>query len=327
MELIHANELFVEQQSITDFIQWDLVSSTSEELENNDFELMLREDVWNANRILRGHYIYEPGTEWGGRVESISHEDGVIKVAGPTWRGLLSRKVVKPPVGQSYFDISLMDANQAISQLIGNSFGDLVTVSDTFVEVDVSGSFRYENLLKALHLMLNKYGLRLNVIFENPNIVLSAELIQDLSEENEFSQDYGLPIKSKYDDIKAYNHVIALGQGQLIERQVIELYRDDQGNITSTQPFLGVLDKQIVLDYPNAESIEELDKSARELLVNNSPISEVSIDTTDVFGINLGDIVGGRDRITDLLIKSPISKMIRRVDAQGESVEYLIGGK
>src|SRR5690554_4220751 len=100
MELIHADHNLIEKQSLTDFIQWDLVAGLSHEYAANDFELTVSEDVWNDCRIEIGHFLYEPGTEWGGRVELIHHVDNMVKLGGPTWRGLLSRKIVSPPAGQ-----------------------------------------------------------------------------------------------------------------------------------------------------------------------------------------------------------------------------------
>ena len=97
MELIHADANLIEQQSLLDFKLWDVVSGLSSEYESNDFELTVPETVWLNHPIVKGDFIYEPGTEWGGRVEGIRHVESDVQLTGPTWRGLLARKIISPP--------------------------------------------------------------------------------------------------------------------------------------------------------------------------------------------------------------------------------------
>lgn len=325
MELIHADANLIEQQSLLDFKLWDVVSGLSSEYESNDFELTVPETVWLNHPIVKGDFIYEPGTEWGGRVEGIRHVESDVQLTGPTWRGLLARKIISPPSGQAYRTITSADANTAINTLVGLSLGDLFEVESDPAGVNVSGQFRYTNLLSGLHTMLDQYGLRLKVAFANKKVVLSAEAIQDLSDDTELSQDYAAQIESEQSDAEAYNHVIALGSGELTDREVIERYRDDDGVISDTPLPTGLDDKQTVLDFPNAESTEELEKSAIERLISYMPTKNIQIVLTQAQGLNLGDLVGGRDRVTGLNVVAPVTQMIRRVGAEGETIEYKVG--
>ena len=163
MELIHADHNRTEVQSIVEVKIWDLVSGLSHEYKANNWQLSVPKEVWTQIPIVKGNYLYEPGTEWGGRVEGVKSQTEEIILTGPTWRGLLSRKVISPPAGQAYKVITSMDANAAIAELISNSFGELVKVKSEIAGVNVSGQFRYANLLGAIHTMLNQYGLRLSV--------------------------------------------------------------------------------------------------------------------------------------------------------------------
>jgi len=269
--------------------------------------------------------LYEPGAEWGGRVEGVKHIGTDIILSGPTWRGLLARKIISPPAGQAYKTITAVDANVAIATLVGASLGDLFAVSAVVSGITVSGSFRYVNLLGGIQSMLSQYGARLVVAYADGVVTLSAEPVADLSSESEMSQDYPGRIETETNEAKAYNHVIALGSGELTARTVVELYRDDAGTISATPLPTGIEDKQIVLDYPNAESTEELTNSATDRLIEYSPINAISIDLTDVQGLNLGDVVGGRDYVTNLSISKPVTQMIRRVSAAGEKIEYKVG--
>lgn len=325
MELIHADHNRTEVQSIVEVKIWDLVSGLSHEYKANNWQLSVPKEVWTQIPIVKGNYLYEPGTEWGGRVEGVKSQTEEIILTGPTWRGLLSRKVISPPAGQAYKVITSMDANAAIAELISNSFGELVKVKSEIAGVNVSGQFRYANLLGAIHTMLNQYGLRLSVEYFDRTVWLSAEPIQDLSDESELSQDYSVDIDAEENEAEAYNHVIALGQGELVSREVIELYRNESGTITSTPLPAGIEDKQVVLDFPNAESTEELIKSATEKLIAHTPIKKIGLRISEDLELNLGDLVGGRDYVTGLAIVQPVTQIIRRVDASGDKVEYKIG--
>ena len=325
MELIHADHNLIETQVVIDFTLWDLVSGLSSEYAANDWQLSMYEEVWNAQPIRKGHYLYEPGTEWGGRVEGIKKQGIEVVLTGPTWRGLLSRKVISPPSGSAYKTITATDANTALAQLVGVSFGELVKVKAVAAGVNVSGQFRYANLLGGIHSMLDQYGLRLVVEFTDRVVWLSAATVQDLSDENELSQDYSVDVEAEDSETEAYNHVIALGSGELTSRDVVELYRDEAGTISTTPLPAGVEDKQLVLDYPNAESTEELTKAATEKLIETAPVQQVSLILPDSLALNLGDLVGGKDYVTGLSIVKPVTQIIRRIDSTGEKVEYKVG--
>jgi hypothetical protein len=325
MELIHADENMTEVQQLTEFDQYDAVSGLGFKYADNDFELQLKETVWTKKPMLKGHYLYEVGTEWGGMLEDINHVGTTVKCGGPTWRGMLARKVLSPPSGQAYRTITTMEANQAIATLIGSSFGSLFAVSTANSGITVSGSFRYTNLLAAIHSMLQQYGARLEIIFNGTQVVLSAVSSVDYTE-TELSQDYNAPLESSVAHGQAYNHVIALGRGELAAREVVELWRLDDGTITTTPQVDGANDKQFVLDYPNAESLEELTNNATEKLVENAPVESIGINLDEIeTDFKLGDVVGGSDKVTGLKISKPITQKILKIDKNGRKINYKAG--
>lgn len=326
MELIHADDLMNELRIIEYVNQWDVTSSLLDDPDEQDFELSITEDVWLENPIMRGHYIYESGTEYGGRVLGINHVGKVIKVIGRTWRGMLIDKVVKPTSGSAYKTIALIEANAAIADLLGTSFGPLVVASAADSGITVSGEFRYQTLLYCIHKMLGDADARLKIEFESGVVTLSAVAITDLSADNEFSQDFSASIRSAMDDSMAYNHIIALGSGELTARTVVELYRQSDGTINTTPLTSDMDDRQIVLDYPNAESTDELTKKATELLNGDyRPDESVEVDVPEDQALSLGDIVGGRDYITGLSISAQVIQIIRTVNRDGVSVQYKVG--
>lgn len=325
MELIHAKANIEEIQSLTEFDQYEAVSGLGFKYADNDFELQVEEAVWEKKPIINGHYLYEVGTEWGGMVENVNHVGTTVKVGGPTWRGMLARKIISPPTGQAYKAITAMEANQAIAALVGSSLGPLFAVSTADSGVTVSGSFRYTNLLSAIHSMLQQYGARLEIIFDGTQVVLSAVSSVDYTD-TELSQEYEAPLESSVAYGEAYNHVIALGRGELAEREVVELWRLDDGTITTTTQPVGANDKQFVLDYPNAESLEELTSSATDKLIESSPVESIGINLDEIeIDFKLGDVVGGRDKVTGLTISKPITKKILKIDKNGRKINYKAG--
>ena len=325
MELIHAKANIEEIQSLTEFDQYEAVSGLGFKYADNDFELQVEEVVWGNKPIIKGHYLYEVGTEWGGMVENVNHVGTTVKVGGPTWRGMLARKIISPPAGQAYKAIIAMEANQAIAALIGTSLGPLFAVSTADSGMTVSGSFRYTNLLAAIHSMLQQYGARLEIIFDGTQVVLSAVSSVDYTD-TELSQEYEAPLESSVAYGEAYNHVIALGRGELAEREVVELWRLDDGTITTTTQPAGANDKQFVLDYPNAESLEELTSSATDKLIESSPVESIGINLDEIeIDFKLGDVVGGRDKVTGLTISKPITKKILKIDKNGRKINYKAG--
>ena len=73
MELIHAKANIEEIQSLTEFDQYEAVSGLGFKYADNDFELQVEEAVWEKYPMIKGHYLYEVGTEWGGMVEDVNH--------------------------------------------------------------------------------------------------------------------------------------------------------------------------------------------------------------------------------------------------------------
>lgn len=325
MELIHADGNLIELQMLTEFDAYEAISGLGYKYADNDFELQIPESIWALRPIQNGHYLYQLATEWGGRVENIEHIGTTVKCSGPTWRGMLARKIISPPAGQAYRSVTAVDANQAISTLIGTSFGTLFTVSAAVSGINVSGSFRYSNMLGAIHSMLQQYGARLEIIFNGTQVELSVQSSVDYVDV-ELSQDYEAPLESSVAHGEAYNHVIALGRGGLVDREVVELWRLDNGTVTSTAQPNDATDKQFILDYPNAESLEELTNNATAKLLENSPVETIKINLEEIdTDLKLGDVVGGSDNITGLKISKPITQKIFKVDNKGKTINYKAG--
>lgn len=157
---------------------------------------------------------------------------------------------------------------------------------------------------------------------------LSARAIVDNSATVDLSQDYGLPLKSFAGRIDDYNHVIALGAGELLDRDILHVYRLSDGTITTTaQDWAGTaLDVVTTYDYTNPETDDALLTGATELLNGYAPLNGVEIDPDD-YGVTLlmGDIVGARDRLTGLSGTARVVGKILTINKDGTKIQTKVG--
>ena len=308
MDLIHADATLAEIGYVHEIDQFDaeVTQETDADIHRNSFSLAVSDKAWEADPILAGHYIYSPESEFGGLVELVKHSTArqQITVSGATWRGMLFRKVIEPTTGEAYRTVT-GEANAAIAELLDNSMGTLFTVSAADSGIAVSRQFRYTNLLLGIELMLSEAGGALEIEFNQATkkVNLSARAVVDYSATVDLSQDYGVDMLTTTGGYDRYNHIIALGAGELTERDVVHVYRLADGTTTTTPPtWAGTAeDKIATYDYTNPETIDELQNGAEKRLRELAPLNQIEMDpNVEGLELKLGDIVGARDRLTGM---------------------------
>lgn len=319
MRWIHADADLVELRELTLIddadMQVDIKSSAA--LIDNTWSITVSEKVWSEEPILEGHYIYCPGTEWGGPVTLIKHVTAShqVTVQGPTWRGLLYQRRIYPPAGQGYKVITDEDAEDLIADIVGQSMGTIFAIGGELSGVTVSAQYRYQSYAVGLQTVLADNGLRLDIVFDNtipyPAAVLSAKPISTL-EDVEISQDYGINFTSLIGNVELANHCLALGGGELAERTVLEVYRVGTEYYTTRPETLPVEDlRTVLLDYGAAETTDELMKSAIERLEATAPQQSIQINELPLgVEMNIGDQINVRDRLTGLVALSEVTQKI-----------------
>ena len=190
---------------------------------------------------------------------------------------------------------------------------------------------RYCTLLAGITKMLKSVGYKLHIEYiqqerGQPGYVeLSAVPIVDYSERLELSQDSRLNFV--FDETKnGVNHLICLGKGELQERQVIDLYVQEDGSIGTTQYYTGI--QEVVETYEDTSSeSDELEEKGREKLqeLMNSTSFSMDVESLDM-DVEIGDIIGGRDYVTGMYAAKPIAKKIYKVEGGKTSLEYEIEG-
>ena len=286
-------------------------------ISENNYEIRIRRDQWDV-RFLYGNTFYIKNTEFGGIIgrKKIATEADTISIYGRTWRGMLDKKVIKPPEGQDYRKVS-GELNTVLNMLVTEQFSDYFVISqnDTGVIVTNYRFDRYCTLLAGIVKMLKSVGYKLHIEYiqqeqGQPGYVeLSAVPIVDYSEQIELSQDSKLNFV--FNETKnGVNHLVCLGKGELKDRKVIDLYVQNDGSIDTTQYYTGIQEVAEIYENTSSDS-EELEEKGREKLqeIMNSTSFSMDVETLNM-DVEIGDIIGGRDYTTGMYAAKPIAKKI-----------------
>lgn len=329
MELILANKNLNDIRRIFDYeIDVDLG-------DNNTFELKISRSDY-IDDFTFGNVIYSKGTEYGGIIGQINTQTSLdtISIVGYTWRGMIDKKIIKPTQGESHRIIS-GELNSILKILIEEQFDSVFEVSDINTGVTISNfQFdRYCTLLSGIKKMLKSVGYKLKIIYNqkergNPGgVQISATKIIDYSKTIELSQDDQLDFS--FSNIRnGVNHLICLGQGELQDRTVVDLYVQKDGTIGTIPYLIGTKEIAEVYEDTGAGNAEELKEKGTEKLIEimNNTTFDMNVETLNI-DVDIGDVIGGRDYDTGLYAKKPISGKIWRVSNGEQSIEYSVAGE
>ena len=123
------------------------------------------------------------------------------------------------------------------------------------------------------------------------------------------------------------NHLICYGKGELQERQRVDLYAWPDGSIRKEQYYTGIDLIEQYYENTSAETVQELEEDAREKMLELINYKQLRISVSDM-DLELGDIVGGRERVTGIYMTAPVVRKIVSVTGTGRtSSEYKLKGE
>ena len=173
--------------------------------------------------------------------------------------------------------------------------------------------------------MLKSVGYRLDFRYiqgeagVSGHVEVFAAPISDFSSRIELSQDDRLNFTIEINK-GSVNHLICLGSGELKNREVLDLYLDANGNIGTTQFYTGIEEIAETYDNSNSEDLRsDGEKKFQELLKGTSFSMDVESLGIDV---DIGDLIGGRDYITGMLVKKALKSKIITYEDGVKSVQY-----
>ena len=288
----------------------------------NSFLVTCLRSEWET--ITDGSRIYIPGTEYGGLFKRLktNTKNGTISAGGYTWRGMLQNKILCPDAGDDYAEDS-GELNAIIGARVSAAFPGLFVGSNesTGIEVDYQYN-RYVTLYDGLKAMLKSvdYKMRISYDVETGKVVVEAVPIVDYSAQIEYSSDMNANYYMTQEGT-GVNHLICLGQGKLAEREVVHLYVDGNGNISTTQTFFGTDEIAQVYDYAGAAR-DDLIQSGTDQLKQLRNQNSFRIDLETTTDVEIGDIVGGRDYTTQMRMTAPITTKVVTWRNGFETTEY-----
>ena len=270
--------------------------------------------------------FYVEGTEYGGFFEYDSEQSGknAVKLKGWTWRGLLTQDIIEPPEGSDYRIVS-GDANTVLGSLLANVLGGFFCVPSTTSGCTIS-SYQfplYVNLLDGISDMLAEYGYRLSIHAEKPAagdpVEVTVEAVEATTAGGTANEDspYTVTITN---DRMGINHLVCMGAGELQNRQRVDLYVGQDGEISETQYFTGFSERKAYYDYGSVESLDELKKHGTKRLKELASSKKVEVSAKSGHSIEVGDSV--QAALRGNVVVTPIVRKIVKIVQGVESVEY-----
>ena len=164
MELIYTDPIGKELGYILN-ANVDMEIGEDEKSSINDFEIEFKRSGWNGT-VEFGSQVYVPDTEYGGIVREVttSTKANSITVKGYTWRGMMTKKIIKPEEGQDYA-IASGEINEIIKGKVEEAFPGFFygVVEDTGIQLMNYQFDRYCTLHEGLRKMLQSVGYRLEI--------------------------------------------------------------------------------------------------------------------------------------------------------------------
>lgn len=320
MDLIYMNAAKEDVGTLMDFTM-DMAFGASE----NDFECQI---VSGNHCCEAGYFLYWEGTEYGGIVDAmkIDTDKDVVTYSGRTWHGILDSKVIEPDAGAAYLTVS-GEANEVLGTIIERlGLAELFVASteDSGITISSYKMNRYITGYKGIRKMLKASDAKLDIAFKNGFVELSAKPIVDYSQDEQFDTDQiDFVIKRNSNPI---NHVICLGKGELAEREVIHVYADKDGYISTTQSLTGIQEVSAIYENANTESSEELEQGGIDLLLASWDSDEIQFNfNSNDEAFDIGDIVGAKEKVTGIEVNAEITKKIVKFSNNKTTISYKVG--
>ena len=290
--------------------------------DENTFLVTCLRSEWET--IYEGSRIYIPDTEYGGIFKKLqtNTKNGTISCGGFTWRGMLQNKIICPPTGEDYAT-DTGELNAIIRSRVSSALPNLFDGSTESTGIEVTYQYnRYVSLYDGLKAMLKSVGYKMRISYDmdTGKVIVDAVPIVDYSPEIEYSSDMNANYYMTKEGM-GVNHLICLGQGELADRVVVDLYVDENGDISQTQTYFDEDEITQIYDYAGA-SRDDLIQSGTDQLKNIRNHNSFRIDLESTKEVEIGDIVGGRDYTSGMRMTAPITTKIVRWRNGFETTEY-----
>lgn len=271
-----------------------------------------------------GAMMYAEGSDVGGIVTGYSSDAamGTFSVVGDTWTGVLDRRVVGPGSGSDYLALS-GDVRDIVAALVSRAgLTGLFRVADGRTGITASHTFtgstsseqqdagRYMGAWSAIWQVCVDHGCKCRFAWSDVErrVIVTVARLADYTDDEAQSAGLatvGVSIR------KPTNHLVCLGKGDLKAREVLHLYADRSGNVSTNQSIKGVDEIAEVYDDSSAEGDKlktDGTKKLRELWQASQEVTVKSGTTSADF--DLGDVIGGTDPWSGLTARAIVTKKV-----------------
>lgn len=280
--------------------------------DENDFKLTC------MPQPVAGALVMMDGTEYGGMV-TVRNTDGSVE--GPTWHGMLARRILQPDAGKDYLTVSGNAATILNNLFKRIGLDGLFVASASTVGIGNWQFDRYVDAYTGITKMLTANNAKMRLTWLDGMVrasVLPVDHYGDTIDSDLLTFQASL-------DSQPVNHLIGLGQSDLHERVVVHWYADRNGKVSQTKTLTGLAEYVAIYDYSNAKA-DELNEKTREKLEELQTQGGVSVTLNDRNLImDVGDTVTGRDNRLGITLTVPVAKKIVKVSDGIMSVDYECG--
>ena len=328
MDIIYTNA-DGESQGVIKKASFDVAFGTDEN------EIELKTSLTNAKAlggtktIEPGAFVFVPLTEFGGVVDKkaldTTSSPAEMTFTGRSWHGILEGHIIRPDSGSAHLTVS-GECNTVIGQIISRlGLDEIFEASDTDTGVSISSYqfARYVGGYTGLRKMLKSVGMKLcfskDVFGKCTVYACTGNNWSDQVDDNyvQFQLEH---------DYRPTNHLVCLGSGQLQNRLVVDLYTDENGNVSQTQTFTGLDEVAEVYDYNNAEDSADLIERGTEKLQDAQDSSSVKLDIQDNLGYTVGDMVTAKSVEVELSATVYVTEIMLTIDYNGTAtISYEVG--
>lgn len=276
---------------------------------DNDFELTTPERVYGLETI------FFPGTEYGGIVDddepSMGDDGESITYHGSTWTGVLDQNVTRPPSGQSHLTVSGSPRECIAALLQSCGVGDPFTAADGEAGSVSYTVPRFATLYEAIVGALSSAGLALGMECADGEVRLYAKAPATVDE----TRGVGFDAKRGY---RPVNHLVVLGKGELQDREVIDLYADEEGEVSKTQSIFGLAHRAEVYELSGKEGDELESDGVKKLEGYQQNRDSVEITVPAGAAVSVGDRLSATSPAYGIRASATVTGIV--VEASGGTV-------
>nr|DAY91116.1 MAG TPA: Protein gp18.1, prophage tail protein gp18.7A [Caudoviricetes sp.] len=302
---------------------------------DNDFQITIQNSLYDKERHGKNCRFFCPDTEYGGLIRNTNPvtADKTVKLTGMTWRGLLNQRAINPD--KNIYVYLNGEANVVLAEYISKlGMREIFEVSGENSGITIRNfqvplqTMLLDAFDQALALQNAKVEIRYKQGPANGKgyVQLRVVPITDHSGNVELNEDGSVKLNI-LDYQNGVNHLICLGAGELEQRQQVDLYAWPDGSIQKERYYTGIDLIEQYYENTTVDTLVELEEEGRKKLeeLMNYKQLKISVDDTD---LELGDIVGGRERITNIYMAAPVIRKIVDVTGRGRvNITYKLKGE